>query len=52
MKAKKQQWTAIRVGPALYKEIKAISKELDRPMSSIIRVMWKKYMKGVKKNGI
>jgi len=47
----KQEWTGIRIGPIMYKEIKALSKKYDRPMSSIIRKIWNKYKKEVK-NGL
>jgi len=49
---KKQVWTGIRIGPVMYKEIKAISKAYDRPMSTIIRKLWNKHRKEVLKNGI
>jgi len=47
MVKKKQKWTGIRIGPVMYKEIKAISKIQDRPMSTIIRMIWNKYKKEV-----
>jgi len=48
---KKQQWDAIRVGRTIYEEIKATSKRCDRPMTSIIRMLWNKHKKEVK-NGL
>ena len=44
---KKQKWNAIRVGDTLYKEIKALAKKKDRPMTSILRAIWDKHKKEV-----
>ena len=48
----KQKWNAIRVGNTLYKEIKDLSREYDRPMASIIRMLWNKHKEEVKKRGL
>jgi hypothetical protein len=47
--AKKQQWTGVRIGPGMYKELKVLSKIQDVPMSSILRKLWNKYKKEVLK---
>lgn len=46
---KKQEWTGVRLGPIVYKEIKTLSRKIDRPMSTIIRMLWIKYKKEVKR---
>jgi hypothetical protein len=48
----KQKWNAIRVGNTLFKEIKEFSRANDRPMASVIRMLWTRHKKGVKKNGL
>jgi len=48
----KQKWNAIRVGNSLFKEIKDFSKEKDRPMASVIRMLWTRHKKEVKKDGV
>jgi hypothetical protein len=52
MPKKKQKWNAIRVGNSLFKEIKEFSRTNDRPMASVVRMLWTRHKKEVKKRGL